>query len=118
MEQGSEQFMSPAGFTSAQSYVSAQSQEVTEGNARSVWLSFGEMFQRRVVAPVMNAGKSFTGSTSGQGVAGSSTGPLLSSEVQRAMEAHRTRPSSDKPTASSARRGSFIQQRESGDDHG
>ena len=97
MEQGSEQFMSPAGFTSAQSYVSAQSQEVTEGNARSVWLSFGEMFQRRVVAPVMNAGKSFTGSTSGQGVAGSSTGPLFSSEVQRAMEAHRTRPSSISP---------------------
>ena len=93
MEQGSEQFMSPAGFTSAQSYVSAQSQEVTEGNARNVWLSFGEMFQRRAVAPVMNAGKSFTGSTSGQGVAGSSTGPLFSSEVQRAMEAHRTRPS-------------------------
>ena len=92
-EPGRDQFLSPGAMTSAQSYVSAQSQEVQEGASRSLWMNFGEMFQRRVVAPVVNAGRSLTTSANAQGPMEASTSSLFSSEVQRALEFHRSRPS-------------------------
>ena len=87
---GSDQFLSPGAMTSAQSYVSAQSQEVQEGATRSVWMSFGEMFQRRVVTPVVNASKSLTTTATTQGHVDAPTALLLRGSEG---DVHSSRPS-------------------------
>ena len=91
--EGNGQFGTPGTITSAHSFVSAQSQETQEGAVRSVWMNFGEMFQRRVVAPVVNVGRSLSTSGSGHQSAGGQQRSLLPADVQRAMEVHSTRPS-------------------------
>ncbi|CAE7938539.1 TY1B-JR1 [Symbiodinium necroappetens] len=60
---------------------------------RSIWMNFGEMFQRRVVAPVVNVGRSLSTSGGGQHSAEGPQRSLLPADVQRAMEVHNTRPS-------------------------
>ena len=61
----------------ADSFMSARSSETVEGGVRNVWMSFGEMFQRRFVNPV----RSFAGQSTS----------MLSGEMQQAMQVHATR---------------------------
>ena len=61
----------------ADSFMSARSSETVEGGVRNVWMSFGEMFQRRFVNPV----RSFAGQSTS----------MLSGEMQQAMQVHSTR---------------------------
>ena len=74
------------------SFVSAHSQEERDGGVRNAWATFGEMFQRRFLGPVMNVGRTVTMTTSSRG---SSEQPqtLFSTEMQQAMSVHQSRAS-------------------------
>ena len=70
--------------SSAESFMSARSQETALGSARSYFMSFGQMFQRRVVDPVFGAGRASMASIEHD---------ILSPELRHAMAEHQARPS-------------------------
>ena len=78
------------GVAATSGFATARS-ESADG-ARSMWMTFGEMLQRRVVAPVRNAGRNF--SMTGSMTTPAPTAPtLFPPDVQQAMVVHQTRQS-------------------------
>ena len=118
VEQGSEQFMSPAGFTSAQSYVSAQSQEVTEGQCKECVAELRRNVPEACGRACDECREELYGIDFGPRSRGILDGSFVLFRGTASYGGSSYSALADKPTASSARRGSFIQQRESGDDHG
>ena len=79
-------------LSTVESFASARSHGTVEGGSRNVWWSFGEVFQRRVVDPVMNVGRTLSSTTPARPTT-TTQQQLFQGDMQQALQVHQTRDS-------------------------